>query len=126
VAGKPEPALHRESLERVGSQRPLVVGDRLDTDVRGAVRGGTDSLLVLTGVTDRAALQAAPRGSRPTYVASDLRGLLAAHPEARVDGDTAVCGRARARLVDGHVQTDGDDDDALRAACALSWALADR
>jgi HAD superfamily hydrolase (TIGR01450 family) len=129
VAGKPEPALHRESLERVGSQRPLVVGDRLDTDVLGAVRGGTDSLLVLTGVTDRAALLAAPAGSRPTYVAGDLRGLLEAQPEARVDGDTAVCGSARARLVDGQVQIDsehGDGDDALRAACALAWALADR
>lgn len=135
VAGKPEPALHRESLERVGSQRPLVVGDRLDTDVLGAVRGSTDSLLVLTGVTDRAALLAAPAGSRPTYLARDLRGLLVAHPEARVEGDTAACGSARARLVDGQVQVDGDgdggdgdgdSDDALRAACALSWALADR
>ncbi len=99
VAGKPEPALHRESLERVGAQRPLVVGDRLDTDVLGAVRGGTDSLLVLTGVVDRAALLAAPRGSRPTYVASDLRGLLQPHPPAEVDGDTAGCGAAEAVLV---------------------------
>ena len=65
VAGKPDPALHRESVERVGAQHPLVVGDRLDTDVLGAVRGGADSLLVLTGVTDREALLRAPAGSRP-------------------------------------------------------------
>lgn len=32
VAGKPERALHSESIERVGARRPLVVGDRLDTD----------------------------------------------------------------------------------------------
>jgi ribonucleotide monophosphatase NagD (HAD superfamily) len=38
VAGKPDPALHRESVERVDARRPLVVGDRLDTDVLGAVR----------------------------------------------------------------------------------------
>lgn len=127
VAGKPEPALHRESVARVGAARPLVVGDRLDTDVLGAVRGDADSLLVLTGVADEAAARAAPRGSRPTFVASDLRGLLRAHAPVRVDGDEAVCGGARAvreggsvRLADG-----GDDVERLRAACALSWALAD-
>lgn len=147
VVGKPEPALHLESVARVGAHRPLVVGDRLDTDVLGAVRGGSDSLLVLTGVTDRAQLLAAPAGCRPTYVSSDLRGLLVAHPVVVVDGDTARCGRARARWSGGQVvvQDGGDDvpagdgagagehaggdrardDDALRAACALSWARTD-
>ena len=126
VAGKPDPALHLESVQRVGARRPLVVGDRLDTDVLGAVRGGTDSLLVLTGVVDREALLAAPAGSRPTYVATDLRGLLQPHPPAHVEGDAAVCGSARAVLADGRVQVEGEDDDALRAACALSWVVADR
>ena len=126
VAGKPEPALHRESVARVGARRPLVVGDRLDTDVLGAVRGGADSLLVLTGVTDRARLLAAPAGSRPTYVGGDLRALLADHPPAVVAGDSATCGAARAHWRDGQLQVQGDGDDALRAACALSWALADR
>ncbi len=126
VAGKPEPALHRESVERVGARRPLVVGDRLDTDVLGAVRGGADSLLVLTGVTDRARLLAAPTGSRPTYVGSDLRALLVGHLPAVVDGDSATCREARAHWRDGALQVEGDGDDALRAACALSWALADR
>ena len=51
MAGKPEPPLHAESVQRVGAKRPLVVGDRLDTDIEGAVRRRTDSLLVLTGVT---------------------------------------------------------------------------
>ncbi|MCW2608172.1 MAG: haloacid dehalogenase [Frankiales bacterium] len=132
VTGKPEPALHRESLERVGAARPLVVGDRLDTDVLGAVRGGTHSLLVLTGVVDREALLRAPAGSRPTYVAPDLRGLLCAHRPVVVGGDEASCGGASARLEDGEVRVRpaGDDVDAevdaLRAACALAWALADR
>jgi HAD superfamily hydrolase (TIGR01450 family) len=75
VAGKPERALHEEAVRRSGARRPLVVGDRLDTDVEGAVRAGCDSLLVLTGVTDRAALDAAT--TRPTYVGEDLRALLA-------------------------------------------------
>jgi glycerol-1-phosphatase len=145
VVGKPEPALHRESVARVGAVRPLVVGDRLDTDVLGAVRGDADSLLVLTGVADRASLLAAPRGSRPTYIATDLRGLLVPHRAPEVRGEVSRCGRAEARVVDGEVvgrligpQAKGADmgagpepdhtdaDDVLRAECALAWALADR
>ncbi len=127
VAGKPDPALHRESVERVGAQRPLVVGDRLDTDVLGAVRGGADSLLVLTGVADRAGLLTAPRGSRPTYVCSDLRGLLEPHPAVVVDGDRSACRSATARVEGDRVVVDGGTgDDALRAEVALSWARADR
>ena len=75
IAGKPEPALHRETMLRTGAVRPLVVGDRLDTDIEGANRAGADSLLVLTGVTDLARLKAAPPEQHPTYVAEDLRGL---------------------------------------------------
>ena len=125
VAGKPDPALHRESVERVRARRPLVVGDRLDTDVLGAVRGGADSLLVLTGVTDRAALLTAPAGSRPTYVASDLRGLSQPHPPVVVEEGVAICRDARARLTPAGVQVEGEGDDALRAEVALQWACVD-
>lgn len=122
VAGKPEPALHRASIERVQAARPLVIGDRLDTDVLGAVRGGTDSLLVLTGVTELDALLAAASGCRPTYVAPDLRGLLAPQPAVTVHGAVARCGQGQARLADGVVTLDPPEDaGALRAACALAW-----
>lgn len=76
VAGKPEPPLMMESVERTGAVAPLVVGDRLDTDIAGAVRSGLPSLLVLTGVCGPAELLAAGPGERPTYLAADLRGLL--------------------------------------------------
>ncbi|HEU5353057.1 MAG TPA: HAD-IIA family hydrolase [Actinocrinis sp.] len=76
VAGKPEPALHRETMIRTKAQRPLVVGDRLDTDIEGANRAGVDSLLVLTGVTRLEDLKDAPKEHQPTYLAQDLRGLL--------------------------------------------------
>ena len=125
VVGKPEPALHRESVERVGARRPLVVGDRLDTDVLGAVRGGADSLLVLTGVVDREELLAAPVGSRPTYVSSDLRGLLVPQHPVVVEGETATCAGARAHWDGAELVVDGGGDDALRAACALAWTRAD-
>ena len=95
VAGKPELALHAESVRRSAAARPLVVGDRLDTDIEGAHRAGTPSMLVLTGVTDLRALLSAPASARPTFLAADLRGLLRSHPLAE-DGR---CGRARALCV---------------------------
>lgn len=76
VAGKPETPLMAESVERVAAARPLVVGDRLDTDIAGANRAGIPSLLVLTGVTDVRGLLAAQGEERPTYIGADLRALL--------------------------------------------------
>ena len=54
------------------SVRPLAVGDRIDTDIRGALRAGYPSLLVMTGVTGLGELVAIPPGDRPTYVGADL------------------------------------------------------
>ena len=76
VAGKPETPLMAESIARTGAARPLVVGDRLDTDIEGANRAGVPSLLVLTGVSTLADAQAADASLRPTFIAADLRGLL--------------------------------------------------
>jgi glycerol 3-phosphatase-2 len=128
VAGKPEPALHRETMIRTGAERPLVVGDRLDTDIEGANRAEVDSLLVLTGVTDVSDLLAAKPVHRPTYLATDLRGLLAAHPAPEVSGDgTASCGGWSARAADGvlGLTGDGERDDAVRALCVVAWAALD-
>src|SRR5579884_1051749 len=47
VTGKPDPTMHRETLLRTGARDPLVVGDRLDTDIEGANAVGCASLLVL-------------------------------------------------------------------------------
>jgi HAD superfamily hydrolase (TIGR01450 family) len=77
VVGKPEPTLYQQIVRARGARRPLVVGDRIDTDVEGANRAGMDSLLVLTGVTTQADLRHAPPRQQPTYVAADLRALFA-------------------------------------------------
>ncbi|MGZ8612996.1 MAG: HAD hydrolase-like protein, partial [Actinomycetota bacterium] len=74
VVGKPNPPLYRGALRGVGGQRPLVVGDRLETDIAGALALGWDSLLVLSGATSRE--MAAASETRPTYVAADVRALL--------------------------------------------------
>jgi HAD superfamily hydrolase (TIGR01450 family) len=75
VAGKPARPLLDETRRRVGGDRPLMVGDRLDTDIEGARRAEIDSLLVMTGVSSLTDLAAAPPELRPTYVAHDLRAL---------------------------------------------------
>ncbi len=124
VAGKPQPPMHRETILRTGAARPLVVGDRLDTDIEGAHTGGVDSLLVLTGVTDAAQLVAAVPEYRPGYLAADLRGLLTPHPA--VDGyaeEGFRCGGWSARAAAETIELDGEGDplDGLRALCAAAW-----
>ncbi|MEW1864773.1 HAD-IIA family hydrolase [Streptomyces sp. NPDC088194] len=127
AAGKPLPPMHRETVLRTGAKRPLVVGDRLDTDIEGAFAGGVDSLLVLTGITDPAALLAAPPKHRPTYVGRDLRDLLAAQPGVEVSGEgAAVCGGWTASVSGGALTVEGGGEplDGLRALCGAAWSSA--
>jgi HAD superfamily hydrolase (TIGR01450 family) len=86
VVGKPEPIFFRTAAQRHRAEAPLVVGDRLDTDIEGAARAGMDSLLVLTGVTDRPQARAATAAQRPTHVGRDLTALLGPGDTAAGDG----------------------------------------
>lgn len=126
VAGKPLPPMHRETVLRTGAERPLVVGDRLDTDIEGAFNGGVDSLLVLTGVTDATQLVAAEPKHRPTYVDADLRGLLTGQPEVTRTGDAFGCGgwTAAVRGDDLVLEGEGSVLDGLRALCGAAWSYA--
>ena len=133
VAGKPEPPLHAESVARTGAKRPLVVGDRLDTDIEGACRVGADSMLVLTGVSEPADAVLAPPQQRPTYLAHDLSGLLEPHPAVAAADDEFRCGGWTARRRPVQATQDGQADrleisgggaaiDGLRALCAAAWS----
>jgi HAD superfamily hydrolase (TIGR01457 family) len=73
VVGKPNPPIFEAALRRAGGGRPLVIGDRLDTDIAGANRLGWGSLLVLSGVTGPGDLIGAT--VRPTVVAPGLEAL---------------------------------------------------
>lgn len=118
VAGKPETPLLRETLERVGGRRPLMVGDRLDTDIEGARRMGWDSLLVLTGVTGLRQLVAATPEQRPTYLAADLAAL--AEPQRPPEGWKAEVRDSRLSVTGG-----GSATDWWRAVAAAGWAHLD-
>jgi HAD superfamily hydrolase (TIGR01450 family) len=132
VAGKPEPPLHAEAVRRTGARRPLVVGDRLDTDIEGAVRAGADSMLVLTGVSQPADAVLAPPRCRPVYLAADLNGLLEPHPEVTAADGAFSCGGWTVRLTSDDGRRPGSDQlavsgsgqpiDGLRALCAVAWS----
>jgi glycerol-1-phosphatase len=127
VAGKPERPLFDETIARTQAQRPLMVGDRLDTDIEGATAAGIDSLLVLTGVTGMAELVAAAPRLRPTYLSADLRGLLETHRAPAADDGGWRCGRWRAAVVEGRLEVAGDGgvDDWWRVAATAAWAACD-
>jgi HAD superfamily hydrolase (TIGR01450 family) len=132
IAGKPYRPLLDETVARLGAERPLFVGDRLDTDIAGAVNAGLDGMLVLTGSHGAAELLAAGPGNRPTHLGYDVGALLRPALAVEVEQGTARCGSATARVVDGSIVLEGDapatvDDvvDATWAAAHLAWQAQD-
>lgn len=123
VAGKPERPLLDETVRRMGARRPLMVGDRLDTDIEGAHNAGLDSLLVLTGVSGIEDLVTAPPARRPTYLATDLAGLLVTHSApVELDGGWRLGGWS-ADVVAGELAVAGEGaaDDWWRVVASASW-----
>ena len=136
AGGKPEPGIYRRAGELVGAQNPLAVGDRLETDIMGAVAAGVPALHVLTGVHQARDVIRAPRGQRPTYLAIDMRGLLEAHPAPKHHRDgTWTCGVSQvAKATRSGVLTLDDVEltepvtisiDSYRALAAAAWEYAD-
>jgi glycerol-1-phosphatase len=124
VAGKPEPTLLTDALSRGDFRAPLVIGDRLDTDIAGANAAGLPSLLVLSGASTAGEVVRAPAANQPSYLGDDLRALhrppdrlrIGPQPGWRVE-------RGRSELT---VTAAGDDstDDGLavvRAVAAAAW-----
>lgn len=125
-AGKPETPIFEAAFERFGSRNALMIGDRLDTDIQGAVASGIDALHVLTGVDRPKQLLAAAKNMRPKFIVPTLAGMFEKYPETIVRKDGAhQIGDARVRM-DGHivqVVREGTDPlNLLRAACSAIWA----
>lgn len=124
VAGKPEAPLFHAAAKRLGAERPLVVGDRLDTDILGGNNAGFATVAVLTGVDTRESILSARAAERPAYIIENLQDLYRPYPEVTQQDGTFSCGDATARVANGAVGIIGsqDDLDAWRAACAAWWA----
>ncbi len=127
-AGKPEPAMFDVAKDRLGVTAPLMIGDRLDTDIAGANRAGVASALVLTGIDQAKQVIAAADTERPDFVFSDLRDLHAPYPDVvrSVDADgvhTVEVGKAVVRRKEHviRVARKGQEIDLLRAGAHCVW-----
>ena len=78
IIGKPEPIMYRLAMERLGvsPEETVALGDRLDTDILGAVRAGIRSILVLSGISTREQLDEIDYA--PTWVMQDIREVTEA------------------------------------------------
>ena len=129
ATGKPEPPLYDLSVTRLGVPKPqvLAIGDRLDTDILGAMNAGLDSLWVLTGVDDLVSFARAPGRPTPTYAARDLRALAQPPRVAVREGEDWVCGSVRlsVRWQSGELSVGGPadelDDLVAAGAAALTY-----
>jgi HAD superfamily hydrolase (TIGR01450 family) len=74
IVGKPRPQLLLTALDRLGEGRTLVVGDRVDTDLTAAAAAELDAALVLSGGTQREALNGFE--PEPVAVTENLAELL--------------------------------------------------
>jgi glycerol 3-phosphatase-2 len=130
VAGKPERAIFDSAVERFAASSPLVLGDRLDTDILGANRAGIASALVLTGIDGPKQVLAADTDSRPSLILGDLRELFEPYPAPVEERDERTGDRvfrsaaAAVRLAGNRVTIDAPGDrpiDLLRAGIAAVW-----
>lgn len=128
IAGKPAPTLMSDALSRGTFHNPLVVGDRLDTDIAGARAAHLPSLMVLTGVSSaRDAVFAIP-AERPDFIAPDLRALhadcataaVAAQPAWRID-----TGSARVTVTSTGCDPGDDGLSVVRATARAIYDIAD-
>jgi NagD protein len=74
--GKPNPLMMRIALKRLGVKREeaIVIGDRMDTDVLCGLESEIDTLLVLSGITDRKGIDQFPY--RPKYILNGIKDLV--------------------------------------------------
>lgn len=124
-AGKPETPIYEAAFSRFGTRDALMLGDRLDTDTKGARAAGIASLHVLTGVDRPKQLVAASKDMQPDYIVETLSGLHEPYPTNVTLKDGAIqVGTAKVRM-DGHVAhvvSEGDSAiNLLRAGCAAIW-----
>ena len=75
VIGKPEPILYQQAFEILGTDKhnTIAIGDRLNTDILGAVNAGMRSIMVLTGVSSEADL--AEIDYKPDWVFQDIQEI---------------------------------------------------
>ncbi|MGH3629103.1 MAG: HAD-IIA family hydrolase, partial [Sciscionella sp.] len=77
--GKPNPLMMRSALRALGahSENTLMIGDRMDTDVRSGLEAGLATILVLSGMSDEHSVERFPyRPTRTIRSIADLHGCV--------------------------------------------------
>jgi HAD superfamily hydrolase (TIGR01450 family) len=126
VAGKPFRPLIDETIARLGATRPIFVGDRIDTDIAGAVVVGLPSLFVLTGAHGPAELLAAPPEARPDHLGHDLTALLQPARTVQSSSGHIACGNSVARAEAGRLSISTSSDRARSAGAGSDGTRSDR
>lgn len=124
AAGKPEPAMFLQAASALGAKRPLAVGDRMDTDIAGAVAAGIPALHVLTGVSGPLALIEAPKELRPTFIAEDMRALAQDAEQLKPSAQGGFGARVDGRdIILSHGNEDATSIQALRTVLEVAWMM---
>jgi NagD protein len=97
--GKPNPYMMRSALNFLGahSEETVMIGDRMDTDIVGAVSSGLDTVLVLTGVTQREHIAVYPY--QPTYISESIGDVQLPEIKERKRAATAAAARREDKKV---------------------------
>jgi NagD protein len=81
VVGKPNPMMFRSAMNKIGahSENTGMIGDRMDTDIVAGIEAGLHTVLVLTGISDRAEIERYP--FRPNEVLDSVADLVDREPQ---------------------------------------------
>lgn len=124
VAGKPEPAIFKTAENHFGAKQAIFVGDRIDTDIRGANRAGIASVLVMTGISTRKEVLGVKKEDRPQFIIGTMAELLSDYDQPKKTKHGFSCKGVEVELLGNKVLvTQGDPKSigALRAACAVIY-----
>ena len=124
-AGKPFRPIFDSALSELGFQKPLVIGDRLDTDIKGAVAAGLESAAVLTGILGNRELLGAKSDERPNYILTDLSELFSDYPKPKRTKSSVSFGQSEVEMIGDRLMISAGNPsavDTIRAATDLVWS----
>jgi HAD superfamily hydrolase (TIGR01450 family) len=124
-AGKPFRPIFDSALSELGFQKPLVIGDRLDTDIKGAVAAGLESAAVLTGIVGNKELLGAKSDERPNYILTDLSELFSDYPKPKRTKSSVSFGQSEVEIIGDRLMISAGNPsavDTIRAATDLVWS----
>ncbi|MFM1994005.1 MAG: hypothetical protein RL537_694 [Actinomycetota bacterium] len=124
-AGKPFRPIFDAAIRQLGVSNPLVIGDRLDTDIKGANGAGLASACVMTGIAGKKELLGAKSDERPSFIIQDLGSLFEDYPEAKLDNFSCRVGNSEVALVGDKLLLAAGNSaaiDTIRAATNLVWS----